>query len=275
MTISNESQHRITPSDGDVVRELLRAGNERDWAHVLELMAEDSVTYSSTGRIYLGHDGVSKWLQDTTVSTTTRRFEAVTVRDLGDGFVLVVGTDHRDPRSGAPEAVPGAWIYHVRDARVKACIYFRTEREAVRSLSGPGRDEPAIEFVDRLVDAFNRDDFGAMVSMLGDNVRFVSSLVDSGVEKEGTREFLEYLVAMRARFDDVLLEEIEVEELEGGWTLTDARRRVVDDEEVEHQHVFFLIRIVNGRMVEWRPVADPEAARAEVARSLAAVEDKA
>ena len=265
----------MTNSPADIVSDLLRAGNSRDWARVLELMDEDSVTCSSSGRIYLGHDGVGKWLQDTAVSTTARRFEPVTVRELGDGFVLVVGTDHRDPRTGVPEAVPGAWIYHVRDGRVKACIYFRTEREALRSLSGPGRDEPAVEFVDRLVDAFNRDDFGAMVGMLGDNVRFVSSLVDSGVEKEGTREFLEYLVAMRARFDDVLLEEIEVEELEGGWTLTNARRRVVDDAEVEHQQVLFLIRLVSGRMVEWRPVADVEAARAEVARSLAAVEDKA
>jgi hypothetical protein len=261
--------------DADTVAELLAATDDQNWSRVLELMAEDSFTRNSAGRIYVGHDGFAKWLRDTNVSTTARHFETATIRDLGDGFVLVVGAEHRDPRRGAAEAVPGAWLYHLRDGLVRACMYFRTERDALTSLSGPGRDEPVADIAERAFDAFNNDDYVAMVANLDDQLRFSTALHEPGKTHEGIAAFVSILTSIRATYDDVFYESVIVEEVADSHAIATATLRAVNDAGVDRSDVVIAIRVAGGRIVEWFAHADAESARAAIGRSLAAVKHEA
>src|SRR5688572_5264996 len=146
----------MTPTAVETVTTLLRAADDRDWGLMVALMDEQAVSRNSAGRIYVGHGGVEDWRRDLDATTSKRFFELASVRELADGFVMVVGVEHRDPMRGSPEAVPGAWIYMVRNGRVNACMYFRTERDAIASLTGPGRGGSLADILEGCADAFNR-----------------------------------------------------------------------------------------------------------------------
>jgi ketosteroid isomerase-like protein len=258
------------------VRELLRATDDRDWPRVLELMADDSVTRNSVGRIYMGHAGVDDWRQDNDAANASRHFDAVEVRDLGGGYVLVVGAEHHEPRRGGPVAMPGAWIYHVRGGRVKACLYFRTEGEAIGSLTGPGRGERTVEIVERWVTAFNRDDLDALLTELDEELRFRPVLVDGEII-EGIDRFIDALVKLRVHYDDVLIEEVEVDEIGEGYAIATTTVRAVDDEDVAWRHLAHAVRIRKGRIAEWLSFERVEAARLAIpfGRSVAPVKHQA
>ncbi len=259
----------MTDDNAAIVTELLRAIDDREWDRVLELLDERSVTRNSSGRIYVGHRGFDNWLGDTAASTSSRHFETAMVRDLADGYVLVVGAEHRDPLRGEAEAIPGAWIYLVVDGRINACMYFRTERDALASITGPGRGEPAVDVIERWVDAFHRDDYDALVGLLHERLRFRLLHVDQDVSDEGLPAFIDALVSMRVRFDDVLVERIDVDEIGNGFAIATTTVRVVDDYEINRRRLAHAVRIVDGRIAEWLPFRQVEAARIAVANRSA------
>jgi ketosteroid isomerase-like protein len=263
-------------SPATTVQALLRATDANEWPRVLELMAEDSITRNSVGRIYMGHAGIDDWRQDNDAANASRHFDAAEVRDLGGGYVLVVGAEHHEPRQGAPVAMPGAWIYHVRDGRVKACLYFRTEREALASLTGPGRGERTVEIVERCVSAFNRDDLDALLTELDEELRFRPVLVDGEVV-EGIDRFIDALVKLRVHYDDVLVEDVEVDEIGEGYAIATTTVRAVDDDDVAWRRLAHAVRIREGRIAEWLPFERVEAARLAIpfGGSVASVKDQA
>jgi hypothetical protein len=260
----------MTDNDA-IVSELLRATDDRDWGRVLGLMGEHAVTRSSFGRIYVGRAGFEDWLRETSASTTARHFEIATVRDLDRGYVLVIGTEQRNLIRGIPEAIPGAWIYHVEDGRVNACMYFRTKRDALASVAGPGRDEPLVDVLERCVDAFNRDDYDDLVGLLDERLRFRPVLIGQDVTEEGIEAFTDALVAVRVRFDDVLVERIAVDEIGDGYAIATTTVRAVDDGEVVRRRLAHAVRVVDGRVREWLPFARVEAARIAVASRVGGV----
>lgn len=253
-----------------IVADLLRATDQRDWPRALELLGEHSVTRNSSGRIYVGRSGFENWQRDTAASTTARYFETAELRELGDGFVLVVGAEHRDPVRGIAEVIPGAWIYAVVDGRVNACMYFRTERDALASLTGPGRGESLGEILERCADAFNRDDYDGLVSLLDERLRFRPILIEQDATEEGIAAFTDALVAVRIRYDDVLVERIEVDEIGDGYAIAVTTVRAVDDSEVVRRRLAHAVRIVDGRVAEWLPFERIEAARIAVASRFGA-----
>ncbi len=250
----------MSSSAVQTVRELLRATDRGNWPRVVALIAEGAVIRNSSGRIYVGRGGVDDWRRDTAATTSSRHFETVTVRDLGGGYVLVVGAEHRDPRHGLAEATPGAWIYLVRNGLVSACLYFRTEREAIASLGGPGRGESAADILERCVHAFNRDDFDALVANLHDQVRFRPVLVDGDIF-EGIDRFVDALVTLRVSYDEVLVEDIYVDEIGDGCAIATTTIRAIDDNEVATRRLAHAVRIKDGRVAEWLPFERVEAAR--------------
>ena len=252
-------------SDAAIVSDLLRAGNTHDWSRVSELLGEHSVTRSSAGRIYVGRAGLEDWLRDTTASTTSRYFEAAKVRELGRGYVLVVGAEHRDPVSGVAEAVPGAWIYLVVEGRINACMYFRTERDALASLTGPGRGEAVGAILERCADAFNRDDYDGLVGMLDARLRFRQVLIENDATHEGIGAFTDALVSVRVRYDDVLVERLDVDEIGNGYAIATTLVRVADEDAVWRRQLAHAVRVVDGRIAEWLPFERVEAARVAVA----------
>ena len=111
-----------------------------------------------------------------------RWFDPSETRTLGAGFVLVNGTENRKPIHGSLEAIPGVWLYHVRQGRVTASVFFRTEREAIRSISGPRRNELPADVIEQAVSAFNRGAYGEMITHLDEDIR-VAHWVDRQVHE--------------------------------------------------------------------------------------------
>jgi hypothetical protein len=252
-----------------IVTQLLRATDDGDWTRALELLGEQSVTRNSAGRIYVGHSGFENWVRDTAIETTSRHFATAKVRELGNGYVLVVGAEHRDPVRGSAEAIPGAWIYLVGGDRVSACMYFRTERDALASVTGPGRDESPVDVLERCADAFNRDDYDAMISLVDGRVRFRPLLIDGATTEEGLTAFTEALVALRVRYDDILVERIDVDEIGDGYAIATTAFLAVDDDVVARHNLAHAVRVIDGRIAEWLPFERVEAARIAVASHLA------
>jgi hypothetical protein len=246
------------------VTSFLQAADARNWQLMASLLDATAVVRNSADRIYVGHPGIDDWRQDVDASTSRRFFEIQSVRALHDGYVMVVGIEHHDPRHGIPEAVPGAWIYVVRDERVAGCMYFRTERDALASLTGPGRREPIGDVLERCADAFNRDDFDALIANLDSGLRFRPVLLESE-PVAGLDAFTDALVALRVYFDDVLVEGIEVDEIGRGYAIATTAVRLVDDEIVSRRRLAHVVRIVDGRIAEWLPFERIEAARVAVA----------
>jgi hypothetical protein len=259
-------------SAGNTVKELLRAIDAQKWQHVVTLIADGAVTRNSRGRIYIGPTGIEDWRRDTDAVGATRHFDATEVRDLGGGYVLVVGTEQHDPLRGMSEAFPGAWIYHVRNGLVTACLYFRTEREAVNSLHGPGRGERVVEIVERCVSAFNRDDFDALIAELDEELRFRPVLVGDQVI-EGIDHFIEALVKVRVQYDDVLIEDLQVDEIAPDCGIATTTIRAADEVDVVRRRLAHVVRTHKGRVAEWFPFERIEAARTAISAgpSVAAV----
>jgi len=254
----------MTEDNAAIVTELLRATDDREWDRVIDLLGEHSVTRNSSGRLYVGHQGFENWLRDTAASTSARHFEAGNVRDLGDGYVLVIGTEHREPLRGIAEAIPGAWIYLVVDGRINACMYFRTERDALASITGPGRGEPAVDIIERWIDAFHRDDYDGLIGLLHERLRFRPLHTDQDVSDEGLPAFIDALVSMRVRFDDVLVERVDVDEIGNGFSIATTTVRLVEDDEISRRRLVYAVRIA-----EWLPFRQVEAARIAVANRSA------
>lgn len=250
----------MSHSNANTVTCLLRATDDRDWQRVLALMDDGAVTRNSAGRIYLGHEGVHEWRRDNDAANASRYFDAAEVRDLGAGYVLVLGAEHHDPYRGTAEVQPGAWIYHVRDGQVTACLYFRTEREALASLHGPGRGERVVEIVERCVSAFNRDDYDALIAELDEELRFRPVLVGEEII-EGIDHFIEALVSVRVHYDDVLIEDLEIDEIGPECGIAMTTIRAVDDDTILRRRVAHVVRTHRGRVAEWFPFERVEAAR--------------
>jgi len=155
---------------------------------------------------------------------------------------------------------------------VTACLYFRTEREALDSLHGPGRGERVIEIVERCVSAFNRDDFDALIAELDQELRFRPVLVGDEII-EGIDRFIEALVAVRVRYDEVLIEDLEVDEIAPDCGIAMTTIRAVDDEIILRRRLAHTVRIEHGRVAEWFPFERVEAARTAMSAgaSVAAV----
>ncbi len=260
----------MTASDTRIVSDMLRAVDDRDSDRVLKLLGEHSVTRSSLGRVYVGHAGFEKWCREAAATTTSRHFEAAKVRGLGDGYVLVVGAEHRDPVRGTAEAIPGAWLYLVVAERVHACIYFRTEQDAIASIAGPGRNETPTEVLERSVDAFNRDDYDALMDTLDEGFRFRPLLSEHAILKEGHADFTDALIWVRVRYDDVLIEGIEVDEIGEGYVIAMTTVRVVDNHGLERRRLANAVRVVDGKLCEWLSFERIESARVAVASHFGA-----
>ena len=261
--------------DTDVVAELLEATDARRWDRVLELTSEDIVAQHSSGRLYVGRSGFSKWLLDSSSSSTARWFHTVRLRALGDGFVLVVGAEHRDPIRGTREAVPGAWIHHVRDGRVTAVIYYRTERQAMWSLAGPRRGELTADLLERFFDAFNRNDRVALVSMVGDGLRFSAATVDPGTVVEGVDQFVHRTAVAGELYDDIVVDVLALEELRRGFCVVDAVVRTTSGSRVTAIPAAWLVRVADDRIAEMILHPDVEGARKEALLRLAEDADPA
>ncbi len=244
----------------ETVERLISAEVEQDFATVLELLAEHSFSQRDSGRIYIGHRGVSDWIRDFARHYTSSDFVVHSIRELDDShYVLVTGLQHRTTVRGEAEAVPGAWLYHVADGRVTAVVYFRTEADALRSLSGPGRGERPYEVVQFILDAYNRRDLASILALIHPDIRFTQHLTGEMHSLEGIDALARHLASIDDHYPGVLFETYHLTEIGHDFVLVETLLRV--DADAERFSAVFLARVERGKLSEFVLHEDVEAAR--------------
>lgn len=251
----------------EIVERLVRAGKEQDYATTIEVLSKNCLSRVADGRIYIGHRGVSEWIRDFAREHTAYEFTVHFVRELEHGFVVVGGTEFCTNTRGETEAVPGTWLHHVQDGVVTAVVHFRTEGEAIRAATGPGRGENAIEVIESHLDAYNRRDLAALISQADPEIRFSSSVIDPATVQRGLGALARLLAQLDGHYEGVLVEAHQLSELGDGFVLVEAVVRIDSDDlaETQRHDAVWLARVDNGQVAEFILHDDVESARAEAA----------
>ena len=247
--------------DTEVVAEQVRAANAHDLRRLTELLADNYFARVSSGQIYAGSTGFANWVRDAARQFKRRRFEAASIVQAGPEFVLLAGTDHRTLADGTREAVPGFWLYHVREEQINALIYFRTEREALASLAGPGREELPADVVERMIDAFNRDDYVGIVSGIDRDYRFDSAIIEPGTTRRGLDALIARLVEIKASYRALVIESPHLTELGDGFVLVEGSIRSERETRIVRRRAVWLALVEGARVREFLSHPDANSAK--------------
>jgi ketosteroid isomerase-like protein len=133
----------VPDSDIDVLRRGYDAFNRRDLEGLVAFFHPDSTWIPSSsawgaGRVYSGHAGVARLLED--MEREWQEFQSVPeeFRQIGD-FVLVNGHVRAVPKGGGPEIRSAtAWIWEMRDGK---CLRLQAYTEPDRALEALGLAE--------------------------------------------------------------------------------------------------------------------------------------
>jgi ketosteroid isomerase-like protein len=124
-----------------------------DWSEGLRLLADDLVLLSSSGRLYLGPDGMVRWYQDTIREVEETGLASGRYSAISNEWVLVRGDVASKLRSGREQRQPTTWIVRVLDGKIAAGLCYRIEADAIAAINSlgdvPGRDELTGSFVMR------------------------------------------------------------------------------------------------------------------------------
>ena len=130
----------------DIPRRLIDAYNRGDIPSFLDYLDPDvewiPIMAALEGRVYRGHAGVRRWLDD--LATDWEYFEPCyeEYHDLGDR-VLILGRWRARGRSSGVELTnqPAAWLYKIKDGRA---VWMRTFTDRAEALESAGVSEQDI-----------------------------------------------------------------------------------------------------------------------------------
>jgi ketosteroid isomerase-like protein len=130
----------------EIPRRLIDAYNRQDIPVFIELLDPHvewiPIMAALEGRVYRGHDGVRRWLDD--LVQDWEYFEAYVeeFHDLGDRVLIFGRWRARGRASGVVlENQPATWIYEVKDGKVVRMRTFTDRGEALEA-AGLGAVEP-------------------------------------------------------------------------------------------------------------------------------------
>jgi ketosteroid isomerase-like protein len=122
----------------EVVRGAHEAFNRRDVAALLALLDQEvewiPILAVLEGRVYRGHAGVRRWIQE--LDTDWESFETCPeeFRDLGDRVLILGSWRARGRVSGVQlENQPGSWVAHVKDGKVTRQQTYTDRAEALKA----------------------------------------------------------------------------------------------------------------------------------------------
>jgi ketosteroid isomerase-like protein len=122
----------------EVVRGAHEAFNRRDVAALLALLDQEvewiPILAALEGRVYRGHAGVRRWIQE--LDTDWEAFETCPeeFRDLGDRVLILGSWRARGRVSGVQlENQPGSWVAHVKDGKVTRQQTYTDRAEALKA----------------------------------------------------------------------------------------------------------------------------------------------
>jgi hypothetical protein len=101
---------------------------------IFDLVAEDIVYLAFDGHLYVGHEGLALFYDHNLRDRRNISFRTDYSRPVGEEWVLTKGDVVHLDRGGAELIQPGYWVARVRDGKVVAALYLRTEAEALAAL---------------------------------------------------------------------------------------------------------------------------------------------
>jgi ketosteroid isomerase-like protein len=127
----------------EIPRRLIDAYNRGDTESFIELLAPDiewiPIMATLEGRVYRGHEGVRRWLDE--LARDWEYFHPLyeTYRDLGDRVLILGRWRARARFSGVElENQPGAWLYQIKDG---LAVRMRTFTDRAEALEAAGLSE--------------------------------------------------------------------------------------------------------------------------------------
>jgi ketosteroid isomerase-like protein len=129
----------VSQENVEIVRRVFDAFNRRNIDAFLGALDPDvewiPIMAALEGRVYRGHEGTRRWIEDLTADWEffEPRFEEF--RDLGDR-VVVFGHWRARGRASAVELEnqPGTWLYEVKDGKVVLMRTFTDRAEALEAV---------------------------------------------------------------------------------------------------------------------------------------------
>jgi ketosteroid isomerase-like protein len=117
-----------------LVRSAIDAYNRRDLAELCALMADDvelrPPVSELTGRAYVGHSGVSRWLRDVEESFATARIVPIELHDLGDKVLALTEFEVEGHGGRVPLGSELGLVCDVADGRIATWRGFFNHAEA-------------------------------------------------------------------------------------------------------------------------------------------------
>jgi ketosteroid isomerase-like protein len=129
----------------ETARRLFPAFNSRDIATLVELLDPDvewvPIMAVREGRVYRGHEGVKRWIEDLEEYWELFEMEAEEFRDLGDRVLALGCWRARGRVSGVGLGnEPGTWLTHFRAGKVVRMQTFTDRAEGLEAAGMSERD---------------------------------------------------------------------------------------------------------------------------------------
>jgi ketosteroid isomerase-like protein len=126
--------------DVEVVLDQFAAVDERDFPRAMDHYADDVQLFVDTsaflsGGSFRGREAVGQWFADwLTTFEPGYRFDIEEAREVGDVILLVASHRGRGRASGVEVESRTAYIYEVRDGKVKRAALYGSREDALQSV---------------------------------------------------------------------------------------------------------------------------------------------
>lgn len=243
----------------EVVRGVLKAVVEGPAPEPQSVITDDCLIQTSSGHVYVGHEGFLEWVGRARAAYRERRFEVAEARELGDGFVVFAGALRNQPWHGDDEREPGAWTIHHSDGRIDCIVYFRTLDDALAAVPSDNPDTRR-RVVEHLIAAFNRGDYATVLGATAADLHF-SAPEHEGARFSGHFDAADVLAAVGERYDSHTIDAHTITDLGGGYVAVEVTATTRAGDRSSHHRRVWLVHIERGlvRAASYHPTL--EAAR--------------
>ena len=140
----------MSREDVETVRRAVEPFNRRDIPTFLELLHPDvewiPIMAVLESRVYRGHDGVRRWLEDLAADWELFEIFPDEFHDLGDRVLTFGRWRARGRASGVElENQPAAWLHEVKDGKI---VRMRTYTDRAEALQAAGLSEQDVQVED-------------------------------------------------------------------------------------------------------------------------------
>ncbi len=190
-----------------------------------ELLSPDFLIRLASGRVLNGDDGLTALREGPELSGLRQAFAHGSVRDIGDGYLLVVPP----PAPPGPSKALPAWLMVAPGGRFTAVFGFDDRRAAIDALPDRLKPRSDVQVIEDSIWAFSRNDYGAVLRLLAPGYAYYDHV--SGLELQGAAEALRSLLAIHDKYPGYELGHFAIERPPGpcvmvsGTATTDAPPR--------------------------------------------------